>query len=143
MGVDRVHSALDTHMNIPTELQNKELEAWMQGFRNKHADFDYIWINFRTMFEFLAKGIDKAGSTNALKVALALEGMQANDAFGQPNTMRKDDHQLLTAFYQAGFVKGVKFDSERTGAGWKTETTIPATELTRPPACNMKRPKGA
>lgn len=143
-GIDRVHSALDSHMNIPTERGDKEAEAWMQGFRNKYPDFDYVWINFRTMFEFLARAIDKAGSTDALKVALALENMEGTDAFGQKNTMRKDDHQLLTAFYQAQFVRGVKFDSEKTGAGWKTEATIPAADLTKPPHnCKMKRPKGA
>ena len=31
----------------------------------------------------------------------------------------------------------------KTGAGWKTESTIPAAELTKPPACPMKRPRGA
>jgi len=142
-GVDRVHSALDTHMNIPSERGDKEGEAWMQGFRAKHPDFDYVWINFRTMFEFLAAAMDKAKSTAALPVALAMENMERTDALGQKNTMRKDDHQLLTAFYSAGFVKGVKLDSEKTGAGWKTEATLTAADLAKPPACNMKRPKGA
>jgi branched-chain amino acid transport system substrate-binding protein len=142
-GIDRVHSALDTHMNIPTELGDKKMEAWMQGFRDKTADFDFVWINFVTMFDFLAKAIDKAGTTDPLQIALALEGMQGKDAFGQMNTMRKDDHQLLTSFYQAVFTKSVRFDSERTGAGWKTEATIAAPDLAKPPVCNMKRPKGS
>ena len=73
-------------------------------------------------------------------MALALEGMQVTDVFGQPNTMRKDDHQMLVPFYQAKFVKGVKFDSEGTGAGWRTEITVPAADLAQPTICKMKRP---
>ena len=48
------------------------------------------------MFEMLAAAINKAGSTDALKVALALEGMKVKDLMGDENIMRKDDHQLLS-----------------------------------------------
>ena len=139
-GVNRVHAVLDSHMNIGNEIGNAEADAYMKGFRDINPEFDYTWINFRTMFEMLQTAVNKAGSTDALKVALALEGLETKDVFGQPTSMRKDDHQLLSAFYQAKFVKGVKFDSERTGAGWKTEMTIPASELAQPTTCKMKRP---
>ena len=139
-GVNRVHVIVDSHMNVGNELGNAEADAYMKGFRDIHPDFDYVWINFRTMFEMLQTAVNKAGSTDALKVALALEGLETKDVFGQPTSMRKDDHQLLSAFYQAKFVKGVKFDSEHTGAGWKTEMTIPAVDLAQPTTCNMKRP---
>ena len=56
-------------------------------------------------------------------MALALEDMQAQDVYGQMNTMRKTDHQLLSPFYTAFFTKPVKYDSEKTGWGWKTEST--------------------
>ena len=87
--------------------------------------------------------MNKAGSTDALKVALALEGVAVKDAVGQNNLMRKDDHQLMTPFYQAVFTKGVKYDSEKTGFGWKTENTVSAADLTQPTSCKMKRPDGA
>ena len=57
--------------------------------------------------------------------------------------MRKADHQLLNPFYQAVFTRGVKYDSERTGFGWKTESTIPASALAQPTTCKMKRPVGS
>jgi branched-chain amino acid transport system substrate-binding protein len=38
------------------------------------------------------------------------------------------------------FTKGVKYDSEGTGLGWKTETTVAPKDLTQPTTCNMKRP---
>lgn len=142
-GVDRVHSVLDFHENIPAELGNKDADAWMADFRAKTRDFDYVWVNYRTMFEMLRDAVNKAGSTDALKVALALEGSQVKDITGQVNTMRKVDHQMLVPFYQALFSKGVKYDSEKTGFGWKTENTVPAANLDQPTVCKMKRPAGA
>lgn len=139
-GVNRVHAIVDSHMNIGNELGNAQADAYMKGFRDINPDFDYVWINFRTMFEMLQAAVNKAGSTDAMAVALALEGLETKDAFGQPTSMRKDDHQLLVPFYQAQFVKGVKYDSEKTGAGWKTEMTIPAADLAQPTSCKMKRP---
>jgi branched-chain amino acid transport system substrate-binding protein len=41
------------------------------------------------------------------------------------------------------FTRGVKYDSERTGFGWKTVKTIPAAELAQPTTCKMKRPAGS
>ena len=65
------------------------------------------------------------------------------DALGQPATMRMEDHQLQAAFYAARFTKGVKWDSEHTGFGWKTEATFTGAELTQPTTCKMKRPAGS
>lgn len=142
-GVDRVHSALDFHHNIAAEIGNEAGDKWIAGFRALYPEFDFTWINYRTMFEMLQIAVQKAGSTDPLKVALALENLQTKDSLGQPATMRKDDHQLLSAFYAAKFTKGVKYDSEKTGFGWKTEMTLPASELSQPTTCKMKRPAGA
>jgi branched-chain amino acid transport system substrate-binding protein len=76
-----------------------------------------------------------------MKVALALEGIQTKDLMGQVNTMRKDDHQMLTPFYAGVFTKDVKYDSEHTGLGWKTYMTATANDLTLPTVCKMKRPE--
>ena len=59
---------------------------------------------------------------------------------GEPNTMRKEDHQLLTPFYAGVFTKDVKYDAEKTGLGWKTYMTATAADLTPPTTCKMKRP---
>lgn len=142
-GVDRVYAALDFHHNIPSEIGNKDADAWIAGFRAQYPDFDYTWINYRTMFEMLQAGINKAGSLDPLKIALALEGLEITDALGQKNWMRRDDHQLIDQFYSAVFTKGVKYDSEHTGFGWKTTATIPASELAQATTCKMKRPPGA
>ena len=84
--------------------------------------------------------MNKAGSTDPLKFAQALEGMTITDMLGYQITMRKDDHQILSEYFVGVFTKGVKYDSEGTGLGWKTEVTVPAKDLAQPTTCNMKRP---
>jgi branched-chain amino acid transport system substrate-binding protein len=142
-GVDRVYAALDFHHNIPSEIGNTATDAWIGEFHKRFPDFDYTWINYRTMFEMLQAAVNKAGSTDPMKIALALEGMETTDAVGQKNTMRRDDHQLIDQFYTAVFTSGVKYDSEGTGFGWRTVKTVPASELAQPTSCKMKRPAGA
>ena len=59
---------------------------------------------------------------------------------GHQVTMRKDDHQILSEYFVGVFTKGVKYDSEGTGLGWKTEVTVLAKDLDQPNTCKMKRP---
>jgi len=125
--------------NIAVETGNAELEKWTSEFRAKH-DFDFYAAGFRTIFEFIQAGFNKAGSTDPLKFAEALEAMSLTDMTGQPVTMRSDDHQLIGAYYVGQFSKGAKYDSEKTGLGWKTVTTIPGKDLAQPTTCQMKRP---
>ena len=57
------------------------------------------------MFRMLTAAINKAGSTDALKVALALEGMKVTDLMGDENIMRAEDHQLLSPLHEAIFTR--------------------------------------
>lgn len=142
-GGNRVIAVVEGHDNMGVELGNAKAEEWVKGFRATDPGIDYPWINFQTMFDMLAGAINKAGSTDPLKVAVALEGAQAPDLYGEMNTMRKEDHQLLQPFYTALFTKPVKYDSEKTGWGWKTQTKATTQDLTFPTACKMKRPAGS
>jgi branched-chain amino acid transport system substrate-binding protein len=125
--------------NIAVETGNTALENWTQKFRETH-DFDFYAAGFRTMFEFIQAGFNKAGTTDPAKFALALEGLTLTDMTGREITMRKDDHQLLPEYFAALFTKGVKYDSEKTGLGWKTLTTVEGKDLAQPTTCQMKRP---
>jgi len=138
-GENRLHSVMEFHENIPVEQNNQAMEDFDKGFREKNA-FDFSEINFVTMLEMVAAAVDKAGSTDALKVAQALEGMHMKDLLGNDTYMRKDDHQLIMPYYAGVFVRGVKYDSEHTGLGWKTETKLSAADLAQPTTCKMKRP---
>jgi branched-chain amino acid transport system substrate-binding protein len=138
-GENRLSSVTEFDSNVPVELNKPAAEAFIKGWRANH-DTDFPAINLVTMFDMLATAINQAGSTDALKVARALEGMKATDMVGFPVEMRKQDHQLLMPYYAVSFRRDVKYDSEKTGLGWKTDFIASTADLTLPTTCNMKRP---
>jgi len=138
-GSGRVRSVMAFHENIAVETHKADTEEWTRSFRGQH-NFDFYAAGFRTIFEFIQAAMNKAGSTDPLKFAQALEGMTITDMLGYQVTMRKDDHQILSEYFVGVFTKGVKYDSEGTGLGWKTEVTVLAKDLAQPTTCNMKRP---
>ncbi len=138
-GEKRLSSIIEFGPNVPVELKKPEAEAITNGWRANH-DTDFSEIPFVTMFDMLAKAINQAGSTDALKVALALEDMKMTDLVDAPVQMRKEDHQLLMPYYAASFTRDVKYDAEKTGLGWKTDFIATTEDLTLPTTCKMKRP---
>lgn len=138
-GEGRLSTITEFDPNVAVELKKPDAEAFVAGWRADH-NTDFSEIPFVTMFDMLAAAINKAGSTDAQKVADALEGMKATDMVGMPVEMRKQDHQLLMPYYAATFTKDVKYDSEKTGFGWKTDFIATTEELTLPTTCKMKRP---
>jgi branched-chain amino acid transport system substrate-binding protein len=138
-GEGRVTSVLDDHDNIAVEEHNAEAEEFFKKWRATH-DFMFINVPSVVQFEMLTRAINQAGSTDAVKVALALEGMEQKDLFGVTNIMRKEDHQLLYPYYVGVFTKDVKYDAEKTGLGWKTVYKTRVADETLPTTCKMKRP---
>jgi branched-chain amino acid transport system substrate-binding protein len=138
-GTGKVRSVMAFHENIAVETGKTDTEGWTKQFRSQH-DFDFYAGGFRTIFEFIQAAMNKAGSADPLKFAQALEGLTITDMLGYQVTMRKPDHQILSEYFVGVFTKGVKYDSEKTGLGWKTETTVLPKDLDQPNTCNMKRP---
>ena len=138
-GNGKVRSVMSFHENIAVETGKTDTEGWTKQFRSTH-DFDFYAAGFRTIFEFLQAAINKAGSADPVKFSAALEGLTITDMLGHQVTMRKADHQILSEYFVGVFTKGVKYDSEGTGLGWKTEVTVPAKDLDQPNTCKMKRP---
>jgi branched-chain amino acid transport system substrate-binding protein len=138
-GDGRVHSVISFHENIGAETGNSKINAWVESFRKTH-DFDFIFGDRYVAVELIASAINKAGSTDPMQLALAMEGIKLIDAAGQEATLRPEDHQVLMTYYGTTFSKDVKYDSEKTGLGWKTAATIKAADLNQPTTCRMKRP---
>jgi branched-chain amino acid transport system substrate-binding protein len=138
-GENRLHTVVEFHPNVPVEQKSAEGEKFVSEWRKNH-DFDLFQMNNYVLLKMLAAAINKAGSTDPLKVALALEDITATDPLGHDYKMRKEDHQLLEPLYAARFVKDVKYDSEKTGLGWQTVTAVEAKDLSQPTTCKMKRP---
>ena len=90
--------------------------------------------------DMLAQAIEKVGSTkDIVPIARALEGMEYDSPFGKIK-MRMEDHQASHPLYISELVKGVKYDAEGLGLGWKTVAKVPGDSTIQPVACNMKRP---
>lgn len=87
-------------------------EKFVTDWRKDH-DFDLFQMNNYIMLKMLAAAINKAKSTDPLKVALALEGATMKGILGHEYTMRAADHQLLEPLYVPEFTKGVKYDLKR------------------------------
>jgi branched-chain amino acid transport system substrate-binding protein len=138
-GDGRIHSVMAFSENVPVETGNKELEAWVQKFHDSH-DFDFGAANLPLSVMFIQAAINKAGRADALSIANAMDGMTIKDLAGHDATMRSEDHQVLMAYYVGTFTKGTKFQSEKTGLGWKIDATILGPDTAQPTTCKMKRP---
>jgi branched-chain amino acid transport system substrate-binding protein len=140
-GENRLTSIMEFNGNVPVDLKVPAAEKFATDWRASGHDTDFSALNFVTMIDMLTDAINKAGSTDPMKVALALEDMHEKDLLGQETIMRKEDHQLLMPYYAGVFTKDVKYDSEHTGFGWKNYMTASTADLTLPTICKMKRPE--
>lgn len=140
-GVGKVLAVAEWLPNLPT----RESEAFYQSFRQRFprpAD-DYVHLRMQMVVEALAQAIERAGTTEAVPLALALEQVQVSFA-GQSGRMRAADHQfqqpLVVGLMDRQGTPGVRFDVEGSGYGFRTVRVIPPAQAEMPHACRMSRP---
>jgi branched-chain amino acid transport system substrate-binding protein len=139
MPEDTVFQISEWHRNVtPTKL-----DKFADDFAKKYPGLEFSYVRINTSLEMLAAAMQKSKSTDPMKIALAMEGMEFDAGNGKV-VMRKADHQLLQPMVFSVYSKKngttVKHDSEGTGYGFKTVATIPAAETEVPTTCAMKRP---
>ena len=114
----------------------------VEGFLKKYND-DYYTAQTYIGIQLLSEAMKKAGSTDPVKVAFALEGLKLNSINGDIE-MRATDHQLqqnvFIATWSKADGKAVKYDNENTGYGFKLQQMVPAYVAAQPTSCQMKRP---
>ena len=124
--------------NAPTP----ELEKIYIDYKKKYND-DFIFAAHWNTMNMLREALRNAKSTDPKKVAFALEGMTYKSPMGEVK-MRKTDHQLEAPLYLGVWAKkgskGVKYDAENTGYGFRTEAAWDNYISARPTSCQMKRP---
>ncbi len=139
-GADRVKTLDAWHINAADTAWQKTLREYKARY-NTVSNAAYLPA-FRVV-EMLAGALDKAGTTDSVKVAYSLEGLKYTGPSGI-SWMRAEDHQMIAPLYILNFVKagqpGVKYDEEKTGYGWKTETFLDAKDIVPPVKCQMERP---
>ena len=114
----------------------------VEAFKAKYND-DYYAAQTQSSIGMLAAAMRNAKSIDPVKVAFAMEGMKFKSLNGDV-MMQKVDHQLQQPLYIATWSKtdgkGVKYDQENTGYGWKMDKRIDAYVANQPTSCQMKRP---
>ena len=136
-GVDALKQVSEWHRNATPEL-----DATVAAFTRKYPgkENEYTYWRAKTMWEMFAAAAKKAGSNDPVKVARALEGMKMQTSLGDVE-MRADNHQVLQPLFVSTLARGVKYDSEDSGLGWKTDAKVDAKATALPTTCKMERPK--
>ena len=138
-GQDAVLQIASWHPNVPVEDKTPALEKYQREFKERYKE-DLYYTSILVQTDMLVKAIEKAGSvTDVVKIAQALEGMEYDSPFGKIQ-MRKDDHQATHPLYINILTKGVKYDAEDLGMGWKTVAKVPGPVTELPSTCKMTRP---
>jgi ABC-type branched-subunit amino acid transport system substrate-binding protein len=104
---------------------------------------EYLSPRMDLTVRMLAAAINKAGSTEPLKIARAMEDLTFDSAMG-PVRMRAEDHQLLLPQVVNTIApvdgKAVKTGWEGTNWGFRTDAVYSGNELAQGTECKMQRP---
>lgn len=140
-GVGKVLAVADWLPNVP----GPDSQAFYKAFRERFprpAD-DYVHMRMQLMIEALAQSMARAGSTDTVAVAQALEGADVALA-GRKGRMRAADHQfqqaLVVGVMDRQGAPGVPFDVEGSGYGFRVVREIEAARAEQPAMCRMRRP---
>lgn len=126
----------------PGEADAPKAEALAKAYKTKTGkDFLAPRIEFTPLF--LAAAIDKAQSTDAIKIARAMEDLTFDSVVG-PVRMRGEDHQMLLPQVVNTIApvdgKTVKVGWEGTNYGFRTDAVYSGNELAQGTECKMVRP---
>ncbi len=135
-GVDTLKQVSEWHRNAMPEL-DASVAAFTKRYPGKENEYAY-W-RAKTMWEMFAVAAKKAQSNDPSKIAKALEGMKMSTSLGEVE-MRADNHQILQPLYVSTLSKNVKYDSEESGFGWKTDAKVEGKATALPTTCKMERP---
>jgi branched-chain amino acid transport system substrate-binding protein len=137
-GAEKVGVIWNWGHNAPTP----ELEKTYVAYKAKTGE-DFIFAAHWNGIHMLQTAMRAAGSTDPKKVAFALEGLKYKSPVGEIE-MRKTDHQLQAPLFLGVWAKqgskGVKYDAENTGYGFRSEVVWDAYVSSQPTSCQMKRP---
>ncbi len=136
--IDRLKTIWRWHWNLPIEKERKAADRYKRRF-----NLEYYAMPINNIFDMLTVAVERAGSTDAVKVAYALEDLRINTGMGEA-WMRPEDHQLFEPLYIVSVVDAdgtvVKYDIENTGLGTKTDERIEVKDQLLPTQCKMVRP---
>lgn len=138
-GKGKIRLVHEGHYNpVPT----KRLRDYHRAFKAKYPDHDLSNQRIYNVIEILAKAIEKAGATDPLLVARALEGIEHITLGGDRVYMRAEDHQLFQPLQISVHTdEGIEFDADNSGFGLLTELSVPLENTIVETSCKMTRPQ--
>ena len=144
-GVGRVLAVAEWHPNLGGAASDQFLAMFRQRFTQPQDD--YVHVRQQLLVEMLALAIERAGSTDAVAVARALEGLGSEGtSMGAWHSavMRAADHQLQQPLVVSQMEKagspGVPHEVEGSGYGFRTLRRLDAAAVAQPHTCRMQRP---
>jgi len=116
----------------------------MDEYKARFND-DFYTAQIYSAYALLTAAMAKAKSTDPVKVAATLEGLEVK-GLGDAVQMRKTDHQLqqtvfISRWEKAG-PKPFDYSVENTGHNFRTVKTYESYVASTPTSCQMKRPAG-
>ena len=128
----------------PGQADSPRVDALAKAYKAKMGK-DFLAPRIDMTPRLLAAAIDKAGSTETVAVARAMEDLSFDSVVG-PVRMRGEDHQLLLPQVVNTIApvdgKTVKSGWEGTNYGFRTEAVYTGNELAQGTDCKMVRPGG-
>lgn len=126
----------------PGQADTPKADALARAYKTKTGK-DFLAPRIEFTPRLLAAAINKAGGTDTVKVARALEDLSFDSVVG-PVRMRADDHQLLLPQVVNTIApvdgKTVKVGWEGTNYGFRTDAVYTGNELAQGTECKMVRP---
>lgn len=126
----------------PGQADTPKAEALARAYKAKTGK-DFLAPRIEFTPRLLAAAINKAGGTDTVKVARALEDLSFDSVVG-PVRMRAEDHQLLLPQVVNTIApvdgKTVKVGWEGTNYGFRTDAVYTGNELAQGTECKMVRP---
>ena len=136
--IDKVKVIWRWHPNLPFEDEHKAAHEYKRRF-----GLDYYSMPLNNLFAMLVTAIERVGSTDAVRVAYALEDVRVRNSMGEA-WMRPEDHQLFEPLYILTITRlnglDVKYGLENSGLGTRTDARIEARDMMLPTRCRMNRP---
>ena len=127
----------------PGQAGTPKVDALARAYKAKTGK-DFMAPRIDLTPRLLAAAIAKAGSTDTVKVARAMEGLEFDSTVGLLR-MRAEDHQLLLPQVVNTIApvdgKAVKAGWEGTNYGFRTEAVYTGNELAQGSECKMARPR--
>ncbi|MCC4310215.1 branched-chain amino acid ABC transporter substrate-binding protein [Alcanivorax marinus] len=136
-GVDRIYQVNEYYGDFDDpDMAGQQVAMYEQ------TGWDYYWLRLSTMLDMLQKAAEKAGSTDPVQVAFAMEGLGVETPTGEV-VMRKEDHQMQLPLFISVLKDDMKYGAEGTDFNFHKIAEISRDQVSLPTTCKMRRPDNA